>query len=71
MDTGEQIDSAENASRGQGFLIFDFSAKVICAFIAFKKRWKKNSTFSSTFLIRLRFQGYRCKSGIDILVWRV
>jgi len=45
VDTGEQIDSAENASRGQGFLIFDFSAKVICAFIAFKKRWKKIRLF--------------------------
>ena len=26
---------------------------------------------SSTLLIRLRFQGYRCKSGTEIFAWRV
>ena len=49
MDTGEQIDSAEKASRGQGFIIFDFSAKVICPFNAFKKRWKKIRLFLPQF----------------------
>ena len=28
-------------------------------------------TVSSTFRIKLRFQGYRCKSGIVIFPWRV
>ena len=31
---------------------------------------KDFSTVSSTFLIRLRFQGYRCKSGIVIFAHR-
>ena len=31
----------------------------------------EKTTVSSTFLIRFRFQGYLCKSGIDIFTWRV
>ena len=29
------------------------------------------TTLSSTFLMRLGFQGYRCTPGIAIFVWRV
>ena len=32
---------------------------------------QKNNVFFSTFLFSLKFQGYRCKSGIAILAWRV
>ena len=38
------------------------------------KLWKlknRKTTISSTFLIRLRFQWYRCESGIAIFAWRV
>ena len=31
----------------------------------------RKMTLSPTFLIRLSFQGYRCKSDIDIFEWRV
>ena len=56
--------------------ICGFSAKMKGAFLAFKKHGEihRNKNFSSqkkklssTFLIILRFQGYRCKSGIAIL----
>ena len=51
-----------------------------CTFVAFKKQWRscqnffsrqKESTVYFTILINLRFQGYRCKSGIAIFKWRV
>ena len=56
-----------------------FSAKVICAFLAYKKQWRNyhNKTLfepgiDGIFHIFIRrFQGYRCKSGITILAWRV
>ena len=37
-----------------------------------RSNWEihRNEHFSSTFLIRLRFQRYRCKSDITIFVWR-
>ena len=59
--------------------ICGFSAKVICAFLAYKKQWRNyhNKTFFESriddifhIFIR-RFQGYRCKSGITILAWSV
>ena len=58
------------------FFISVFSAKVFCAFLAFKKEWislhsKHFLILSSTFLLILRFQEYRCKSGIAIFAWRV
>ena len=31
----------------------------------------RTTTVASTFFIRLRFQGYRCESGIAIFAWRV
>ena len=31
----------------------------------------RETSLSSTFMIRLKFQGYLCKSGITIFVWRV
>ena len=33
--------------------------------------WVGKTLFSSTFLIRYRFQEYRCKSGIVIFAWRI
>ena len=59
-----------------------FSAKMTCAFLAYQKDWRnyqnqtlffrvRKTTLSSKFLIRLRFQGNRCKSGISIFAWRV
>ena len=33
--------------------------------------WVRKTTDSSTFLVRLWFQGYRCKSDIVIFAWRV
>ena len=52
--------------------ICGFSAKVIGAFLAYKKLcklntfWDQKKTLSSTFLFRLRFQRYYCESGIAI-----
>ena len=53
--------------------IFGFSAKVTCAFLAYRKErvlTQKNDDIFQI-LIRLRFQGYRVKSGIGIFAWRV
>ena len=57
-----------------------FSAKMTCAFLAYQKGWRnyqnqtlffrvRKTTLSSKFLIRLRFQGYSCKSGVSIFAW--
>jgi len=42
-----------------------FSAKMTCAFLVNIK-----TTVYATLLIRLRFQGYCCKSGIVVFAWR-
>ena len=36
-----------------------------------KTLWTRKTTLSSTFLIRWRYQGYRCKTSIVIVAWRV
>ena len=60
------------------FICF-FSAKVTCEFLANKKQrrnynkfkhFSRKTTVFSTFLIRLSFQGYLCKSGIAIFALR-
>ena len=55
-----------------------FSAKVTCAFLVYKKQSRnsqkintflvRKTTAYSTFEIRLRFQGYLCKSGNAIFL---
>ena len=48
-----------------------FSAKVTCAFIVYKKQLRNSQKINTFRRIRLRFQGYRCKSGNATFAWRV
>ena len=62
-------------------IIFYWSFSAEAAFLVYKKQWRnsqkintfqvRKTTVSSTFFTRLRFQGYRNKSGVAIFAWRV
>ena len=59
-------------------LVCGFSTQETCVFLAFWKQWrnsqkktlsqKNDSIFHN--LIRLKFQWYRCKSGMAKFTWR-
>ena len=59
---------------------FFFHLRVLCesnyfclleAIVKFSELNRRKTTVSFTFFMRLRFQGYCCKSGIAIFAWRI